>query len=70
MFKPAFNETVEKFDDIDVQQINVDDNQELSKDHAVRSIPTVIMIKDSKEVFRNVGVMPKSQLESLIKTHK
>ena len=70
MFKPVFNEVVEKFDDIDVEQINVDENQDLSKEHAIRSIPAVVMLKDDKEVFRNVGVMSKSELKSKIEKYK
>lgn len=70
MFKPAFNEVVEKFDDIDVVNINIDENQQPAVDYAVRSIPTVVLVKEDKEVFRNVGVMSKVALEETITKFK
>ncbi len=71
MFGPAFDEVVAEFgDDIIINKINVDENQQLAVDHAVRSIPTVIMIKGTQELFRHTGVMPKKHLEDLIKIKK
>ena len=42
-----------------VEKINVDENQELSAEFGVRSIPTVILVDESnKELERLVGVKP------------
>ena len=71
MFGPAFDEVVAKFgDEIVVSKINVDEKQEVAADYAIRSIPTVIMLKGKNELFRHTGVMPKNHLEDLIKIKK
>ena len=70
MFGPAFDEIVAEFDDIDVQKINVDENTEAAIKYEVTSIPTVIMEKAGVSLFRHKGVMPKTHLRDLIKTHK
>ena len=45
--------------------------EELAKDYdgrfGVRNIPTVVFIKDGKEVDRSVGLVPKPALEEKIK---
>ncbi len=50
-----------------VIKINVDENQELSGEHGVMSIPTVIMFKDGKEVDRKIGFAGKDGYLELIK---
>ena len=41
-----------------VGKVNVDDEPDLAMRFGVMSIPTVIFLKDGKEVDRKVGVMP------------
>ena len=41
-----------------VGKVNVDDEPGLAMRFGVMSIPTVVFLKDGKEVYRKVGVMP------------
>ena len=41
-----------------VGKVNVDDEPDLAMRFGVMSIPTVIFLKDGKEIDRKVGVMP------------
>ena len=41
-----------------VGKVNVDEERELAIRYGVMSIPTVIFLKDGKEIDRKVGVMP------------
>ncbi|WP_297289827.1 thioredoxin [uncultured Flavonifractor sp.] len=41
-----------------VGKVNVDDEPNLAMRFGVMSIPTVIFLKDGKEIDRKVGVMP------------
>ena len=41
-----------------VGKVNVDEERELAIRYGVMSIPTVIFLKDGKEIERKVGVMP------------
>ena len=52
-----------------VAKINVDENQNLSGQHGVFSIPTLILFKNGKEVERLVGALPKARLLEKIETH-
>ena len=42
--------------------INVDNNQEIASDYQVMSIPTLIFVKDGKEIDRIVGAVGKDSL--------
>lgn len=71
VYKPAFIEVTDKYkDEIDVQMVDADAEPQLLTDHAVRSIPTTIMFKNGKEIFRQVSVIPKKDLEETIKLNK
>ncbi len=45
-----------------VAKLNVDDNQITASRFKVRSIPTLLLLRDGREVDRIVGVQPKSEL--------
>lgn len=49
-------------DRIDVVKINADDSSGLTAEYSIRSIPTMIVFEDGKEVQRLVGNMPKALL--------
>jgi thioredoxin 1 len=47
---------------VTVAKVNVDESGQLAKKYNVRSIPTLIVIKDGKVVNRHTGVKTKQQL--------
>ena len=47
-------------------KINVDDAQDLAMEYNVMSIPTLVVIKNGKEVNRVVGLVNKSELMGII----
>jgi thioredoxin len=47
---------------IRVAKMNVDDNPATSSRFGVRSIPTLLVFKDGREVDRIVGAQPKSAI--------
>ena len=49
-----------KAEGYNVQKIDVDSNQELSQQFAVRNIPTVILTIDGVDSGRKVGANPKA----------
>lgn len=49
-----------KAEGYNVQKIDVDSNQELSQQFAVRNIPTVILTVDGVDSGRKVGANPKA----------
>ena len=60
MLSPIINEVAEEAgDSATIAKLNVDHNQEIAGRFKVRSIPTVILFKDGKEINRYVGDKPK-----------
>lgn len=48
-----------------VEKYNVDENRELSAQYDIQSVPTVILLENDTEIWRKVGVAPKSLLEEM-----
>lgn len=49
-----------------IGKVNVDSNPEISMKYGVRSIPTILFIKDGEVVDKHVGVATKASLEAKI----
>lgn len=49
-----------------VGKVNVDEEGELAMKYGVRSIPTLIIFRDGKEVERMVGVQDKEDIETAL----
>ncbi len=67
MLAPLLHEFAEENPNITIGKVNVDEAPELAQAYGVSSIPTLVVIKDGKEVNRSVGVIPKNKLEELVK---
>ena len=52
---------------VKVVKIDVDKNQALATKYQVRGVPTLILFKNGKQVWRQSGVVPKHALLSVIK---
>jgi thioredoxin 1 len=52
-----------------IVKIDVDKNPSISQQMQIRSIPTMVLYKDGKQVWRHSGVASKAQLEQLIQEH-
>lgn len=50
-------------------KIDVDKNKSLSVQFQIRSVPTLILFKDGKSVWRQSGVVPVHTLEGIIKQY-
>ncbi|WP_339625664.1 thioredoxin [uncultured Maribacter sp.] len=55
-------------DSIKIIKIDVDKNQTLATQYQVRGVPTMILFKNGKQVWRQSGVVPKHDLLQIIKT--
>ena len=68
MAEPVLEELSEEYKDkVIIAKINVDENQKTSQAYDVMSIPTTILIKDGKELGRQIGFAGKQAFEDLIK---
>lgn len=63
MMVPVLNEVAESVNgEAVIAKLNVEEYQDLAGKFAVRSIPTIIMFKNGKEIDRMVGVKNKGYL--------
>ena len=67
---PILEELAGEFGDrIDIVKVNVDDNPQTSSQYDVRSIPTLLIMKDGSVKDMTVGLSSKYQLADLINRH-
>lgn len=52
-----------------VVRVNVDDAPALAEEHRAMSIPTLLVMRDGREIDRRVGALPKRQLEEWLAGH-
>ncbi len=52
-----------------IGKVNVDNNPEISMKYGVRSIPTILFIKNGEIVDKQVGATSKANLDSKIQAH-
>lgn len=52
--------------DIKFAKLNVDENPEIAQQYNVMSIPTLLILKNGKEVGRIVGALPKETMKAKI----
>lgn len=55
---------------VPVENLNIDLNPDRTRELGIRSVPTLILLdSDDNEVWRNVGVIDKAQLELQIRKY-
>ena len=69
-FAPIFEEVSKEYPDILFGKINTEEEQELAGYFQIRSIPTVMVLKEGIIVFSQPGLLPKEALEDIIKQVK
>jgi len=61
---PALEELAqESKGSVSLAKVNVDDNPQLAARYGVRSIPTILFMKDGKVMDQVIGAVPKSQMK-------
>jgi thioredoxin 1 len=62
-FGPIFEAVSEKHPDIVFAKVNVEEQQELAGMFQVRSIPTIVFMREKIVVYSNPGLIPEGDLE-------
>ncbi|WP_141576447.1 thioredoxin [Actinomadura sp. WMMA1423] len=65
-FAPVFERSAGKHEDIVFGKVDTDAEAELSERFGIRSIPTLMAIRDGMIVFAEPGALPESVLENVI----
>lgn len=70
MLAPILKQVKDEVGDaIKIIKIDVDKNQTLASQYQVMGVPTLILYKDGKQVWRQSGVLQKHELVQLIQSH-
>jgi thioredoxin 1 len=70
MLAPILKQVKEDLgDDIKIVKIDVDANQLLAAKYQVRGVPTMLLFKSGKQVWRQSGVLQKDQIISVVKQY-
>jgi thioredoxin 1 len=65
-FAPTYERSSEKHPEITFGKVDTEDQQALAARFDIRSIPTIMAIRDGIQVFEQPGALPESALENLI----
>ncbi|WND03935.1 thioredoxin [Temperatibacter marinus] len=63
MLAPVLDQTAGERDDIIIAKMNIDENPMTPTKYGVRSIPTVIVMKNGEAAATKMGAMPKGQFD-------
>lgn len=55
-------------DQVSIIKIDVDKNQPLAAKYQVKGVPTFIIYKEGKQVWRQSGAVPKTELLAILKS--
>lgn len=68
MMKPILEEVKQEMkDDVTIVKIDVDRNQEAAASLGIQSIPTLMVFKQGKVLWRQAGVVPAKQLQQVLR---
>lgn len=70
MIAPIIEELAVEYEGkLKVCKLDVDNNQKVAMMYGIRSIPTVVIVKNGEEVDRVLGAVPKQHFVERIKNH-
>jgi len=63
---PVLEELAEASDGVTLMKVNIDENPGLAARYGIRSIPTILFVKDGAVVDRVIGAAPKAMLQGIV----
>ena len=70
MLAPILKQVKEELGDtIKIVKIDVDKNQSIASRYQVRGVPTMLLFKDKKQLWRQSGVLPKEEIIRIIESY-
>ena len=65
-FAPIYEAVSEKHDGVVFAKVNTEDEQELAASFQIRSIPTLMIMREKIVIFSQAGMLPENALEEII----
>ena len=63
---PILDQIEDELDDVIIEKYDVEENEEIVEDYGIRSVPTLVFIKDDEIVSKHVGSLSKDKLLAII----
>lgn len=63
---PILDQIEDELDDVIIEKYDVEENEEIVEDYSIRSVPTLVFIKDDEIVSKHVGSLSKEKLLAII----
>jgi thioredoxin 1 len=67
VMKPVFEKASNEFKKVIFYKVNVDKSQSISSQFSIRSLPTILLLKNGEEVNRVTGVIYEEKLKEKIR---
>ncbi len=65
-FAPTFDQASERYPDVVFGKVNTEEQPELAGAFGIRSIPTLMILRDKVVLYSEAGALPQAQLHALI----
>ena len=66
-FAPIYEKVAERYPDVTFAKVNTEEEQQLSSELGIRSIPTIMAFRDGIQLFSQPGALGEDALENLVK---
>jgi thioredoxin 1 len=66
-FAPVFERVSDEHEDIVFGKVDTEDQQQLAAQFGIRSIPTLMIVRDGVMLYSQPGALPENALQDLIK---
>lgn len=63
---PTVKAVVNVYDDVELLEVDVDEEKDLSANYGVRAIPTLVLVKNGQESGRLVGACSAEEIRKLL----
>lgn len=69
MLAPVFESVSEELNNAKFVKVDIDESLELAQKFGISTVPTMMIFKDGKVVYKLVGFMPKESLKAKVEAH-
>lgn len=70
MLSPILEDVSDDLKEVTFYKVDVDENPDVAKKFGVMSIPTLVAIKNGKEIDRNIGLLNRDDLKDFVEKNK